>query len=97
MSVSLFYDFQAKPGRADELLALLQAGRDVGLTVPGCEAYVVLQAEHDPHRLMMVERWSSPNAHRDHFERNVLATGVLDKATSLVVTPPQPPVYYLTR
>ena len=97
MSVTVFYDFQAAPGRAEELLALLRAGRDFGLTVPGCEDYEVHQSETDPHRLMMVERWASPQAHRAHFEQNVVASGVLEQATALMVRPPDPPVYYVTR
>jgi quinol monooxygenase YgiN len=97
MSVTIFYDFRATSGNADELLALLLAGRDFGITVPGCEAYEVFQAEADPHRLMMMERWASAGAHQEHFERNVVATGVLDKASALMVEPPQPPVYYVSR
>jgi quinol monooxygenase YgiN len=97
MSVTIFYDVHATPGNADELLAVLLAGRDFGITVPGCEAYEVFQAEADPHRLMMVERWASADAHQQHFERNVVASGVLDKAIALMIEPPQPPVYCVRR
>jgi quinol monooxygenase YgiN len=97
MSVTIFYDFRATPGNADELLALLLSGRDFGLTVPGCEAYEVYQDDAEPHRLKMVERWASKDAHQEHFERNVVASGVLDKAVALMVEPPQPPVYCVRR
>lgn len=97
MSVTVFFTFQAAPGNADELLALLLQGRDFGLTVPGCEAYEIHQGSDDPHRFVMVERWSSPDAHREHFEKNVVASGVLDKATALMVDLPEPPIYYLLR
>ena len=97
MSVTVFFDFRAAPGHADELLTLLLQGRDFGLTVPGCEAYEIHQGSDDPHRFMMVERWTSPEAHRKHFEKNVVASGVLDKATSIMVEAPAPPVYYASR
>lgn len=97
MSVTVFFSFQATPGNADELLALLLQGRDFGLTVAGCEAYEIYQGSDDAHRLMLVERWASPGGHQEHFERNVVASGVLDKATALMVEPPAPPVYYRPR
>lgn len=97
MSVTVFFNFQAAPGNAGELLALLRQGRDFGLTVPGCEAYEIQQGKDDQHRFMMVERWASPAEHQEHFEKNVLASGVLDRATALMVQPPEPPVYYELR
>ncbi len=97
MTVTVFFNIQATHGHADELLALLLQGRDFGLTVPGCEAYEVHQGADDPHRLMMVERWASPAEHQEHFAKNVVESGVLDKATALMVEPPAPPIYYRSR
>jgi quinol monooxygenase YgiN len=88
MSVTVFLDFRPAPGRAEELLELLQQGRDVSLAVAGCEAYEVHQGSDDPHRFMMVERWASPEAHREHFDKNVVASGVLDQVMSIMLERP---------
>lgn len=97
MSVTIFYELSATPGNADELLKLVLAARDFGLTVDGCEAYEVFQADAEQERLLMVERWVSPEAHQQHFQHNVVATGVLDQAVALMVEPPPPPTYFISR
>ena len=96
MSVIQVVRMEATRGKAAELLALLQQGRDFTLTVDGCEAFDVYQSKDDPHQLLMVERWVSVDAHRIHFETNVMATGLLDRCQALMTGEPQL-AYYLPR
>lgn len=95
MSVTVFFTFEASAGNSEALLSVLRQGRDFGRTVDGCEAYDVYRGKDDPHKLVMVERWTSAEAQADHFEKNVLASGVLDRAVALMAEPPAPPVYFL--
>ena len=89
MSVTVIYEFVAAGGKAPELLELLRQGRDFGRTVEGCEALDIYQADTDPHRLVMIETWASADAHQEHFEQNVQATGVLDQAVALMAKQPE--------
>jgi quinol monooxygenase YgiN len=98
MSVTAIYSFEAAPGKADELLAILQQGREFAASVEGFEAYDVYQGNDDPHRFVMVERWTSVDAHQAHFEKNVKASGVLDSAEALMTAPFQmSDAYYVPR
>jgi quinol monooxygenase YgiN len=96
VSVVQVVRMEAADGKAAELLALLQGGRDFTLTVAGCEAFEVLQGKDDPDQLLMFERWASVEAHQAHFERNVRATGLLDRTVALMTGPPVL-AYYLLR
>ena len=96
MSVTIVYNFQAVPGAAGALLDLLQRGRDFALTVDGCEAFEVYQGKDDSHEFVMIERWTSVEAHQAHFEKNVKASGVLDRVEAFLTAPVQG-IYYLRR
>jgi quinol monooxygenase YgiN len=99
MSVTAIYSIEAKEGKVDELLAMLQQGRDFAKTVTGCEGFEVFQGKDDPHRLVMAEHWASPEDHQAHFEKNVKASGVLESAEKLMTEPFPPPdeSYFLLR
>lgn len=94
MIVTVIVNLHARPGSSDDLLRILLAGRDGARIAAGCESFEVHQAEDDPTRFVMVERWVSREAHREHFEAHVMKTGVLDKATELMEEPLAPPVYF---
>ena len=96
MSVIQFVRMEAAEGKSAELLALLQQGRDFTLTVDGCEGFDVYQGKDDRHQLLMVERWVSLEAHQVHFQKNVMASGLLDRCVALMTGPPQL-AYYLPR
>jgi quinol monooxygenase YgiN len=99
MSVTAIYSIEAAQGKADELLAMLQQGRDFTATVDGSEGFDVFQGRDDPNRFVMVEHWSSPEAHQAHFEKNVKGAGILDAAEDLMARPFPPPTesYYVLR
>jgi quinol monooxygenase YgiN len=71
------------------LLAVLQQGRDFSATVEGFEAFDVYQGKDNPNRFIMVERWTSVDAHQSHFENNVKGSGVLETAEALMTGPLQ--------
>jgi quinol monooxygenase YgiN len=91
MGVETIYSIRAAEGKADELLGMLLQGRDFAKSVEGCEGFEVYQGRHDPHNLVMVEHWSSVEAHRAHFAQNVRGSGVLDAAEALMTRPLPPP------
>ena len=99
MSVTAIYWVEAKEGKADELLAMLQQGRDFAVTVDGCEGFEVFQGKDHPHRFVMLEHWNSTEDHQAHFEKNVRASGVLETAEALMTAPFPPPQesYFLLR
>jgi quinol monooxygenase YgiN len=99
MSVTAIYSFQAAEGKAEELVAMLQQGRDFTLTVEGCEGFEVFQGKDDSNRFVMTESWASVEDHQSHFERNVKASGLLEHAEALMTEPFPPPdeSYYLLR
>ena len=99
MSVTAIYSIEAAEGKADELLALLRQGRDFTATVEGSEGFEVFEGKDDPLKFVMIEHWSSPEAHQEHFEKNVKGAGVLDAAEALMARPFPPPAesYYVLR
>lgn len=88
MAVDVVINFQALPGRADELLALLIEGRDVSRGADGCETFELFQREDDPHKFMFLERWSSIDAHHQNMAVNIVASGHLARILPLVAGPP---------
>ncbi|MEP7045046.1 MAG: antibiotic biosynthesis monooxygenase family protein [Ilumatobacteraceae bacterium] len=88
MSVDVVINFQAKPGHADELLALLTEGRDLSRAADGCETFELFQREDDPHKFMFLERWSSLEAHHQNMAVNIMASGHLARVMPCIVGPP---------
>ena len=88
MPVDVVINFQALPGHADELLALLIEGRDLSRAANGCENVELFQREDDPHKFMFLERWSSIEAHHQNMAVNIIASGHLARILPLIVGPP---------
>jgi quinol monooxygenase YgiN len=57
---------RAKPGRRDEVAAILLSGAD-GLRAAGCLLYVVNVADADPDTIWVYEAWQS----RDHHDASL--------------------------
>lgn len=93
MGVTVMYNFQPAEGESEALVQLLNSGRDMTLAAAGCDAFDVYQGVDDPHDVVMIEQWTSREAHQEHFERQVKTSGILDRLMTLLVEPPQP-VYY---
>ena len=56
-----------RPGRRDELVALLTRRSDL-LTEAGCRLYEVGTSEEEPDTVFVVELWDSAEAHRASLE-----------------------------
>jgi quinol monooxygenase YgiN len=89
----MIVSFQAAEGKAEALRPLLQQGRDFSRKAKGCEAFDLYQGQDDPHQFVMVQRWASAEAHHVHFEKNVKASGHLDKILPLLAKPIESGVY----
>ena len=87
MSVTMIVQFQAADGKAEPLRALLQQGRDFSLKAEGCEAFDLYQRQDDLHQFVMVQRWTSAEAHDANFGKNVKGSGHLDKILPLTAKP----------
>jgi quinol monooxygenase YgiN len=57
----------AKPGRRDELLAILNESANED-ALPGCRLYVIALDEHDPDGVWATEIWESAAAHTASLE-----------------------------
>lgn len=88
MSVDVVVNFQALPGKAEELLSLLRRGRSISEVAPGCESFRLFQREDDEHRFMFIERWASIEAHHLNMAENIVGSGHFDKILPLLVGPP---------
>jgi quinol monooxygenase YgiN len=53
---------RTKPGRRDEVVAILLSGAD-GLRAAGCLLYIVNVAENDPDMIWVNEAWESKKHH----------------------------------
>ncbi len=88
MSVDVVINFQAAPGRAAELLPLLQEGRDISRAADGCESFELFQREDDEHKFLFLERWHSIDAHHSNMADNIVASGHFGRILPLLVGPP---------
>jgi quinol monooxygenase YgiN len=88
MSINVVINFEAAPGRADELLPLLQEGRDISRTAQGCESFDLFRRGDDADRFMFLEQWVSIEAHHENMINNIVASGHLERILPLLVGPP---------
>lgn len=95
MSVDVVVNFQALPGKADELLLLLRRGRDTSKAAVGCESFELFRREDDDHKFMFIERWTSIEAHHHNMTANILESGHFSKLVPLLAGPPDNGVIHL--
>ena len=88
MSVDVVINFQALPGCATELRALLSQGRDISRAADGCESFELYQRDDDEHKFMFLERWTSIESHHESMATNIVASGHLARIIPLIVGPP---------
>lgn len=87
VSVTYVVNLQASEGNAEKLLSLLQQGRDFSRKAEGCESFEVFKRKDDPHKLMLLERWTSLEAHQENMAKNVVASGHFEKIQPLLAGP----------
>ena len=88
MTISVVINFQALPGRAAELLPLLQEGRNISRVAEGCISFDLFQRQDDENKFMFFEEWSSVEAHHKNMTDNIVASGHLMRLLPLLVGPP---------
>jgi quinol monooxygenase YgiN len=67
MSIRLIVNFVAAPGKSAEYLEAWQARcRLVEAEEPGCEQYEIFQSALDPHKLALLEHWTTQEAFDAH-------------------------------
>ncbi len=88
MSVNVVINFQAAGGRADELLPLLQEGRDISRAADGCQSFDLFQREDDEHKFMFLEQWDSIEHHHENMVNNIVGSGHFGRILPLLVGPP---------
>ncbi len=88
MSIRVLVIFQALPGHADELLRLLQKDRDVSRCSPGCESFELFQREDDRQKFMLIERWTSIDAHHKNMTEHIIDEGHFGGVLALLAGPP---------
>ena len=59
---------KAKPGKSDELAAILLEGFEQGNTLPGCHLYVVAKDTENPDHIWVTEVWDNKEAHADSLK-----------------------------
>jgi quinol monooxygenase YgiN len=64
MSVNIITQFKTKPGRADDLIALIRKVLPESLQQPGCEEVAIRQNQDEPDDIISAQKWSS----RRHYE-----------------------------
>ncbi len=62
MKYSYIGSMRTKPGRRDEVIAIMLSGVD-GLKAAGCHSYVVCTSEQDPDIIWVTEVWQSKEHH----------------------------------
>lgn len=67
MSVAILVDFQVKPERRDEFLALIRWNAQLTReTEPGCERFDIVIADDDPNHIALVEIYRDESARASH-------------------------------
>jgi quinol monooxygenase YgiN len=58
----------AKPGMRDQYAAALQGTIDITHGEDGCEQYELCYSQEDANKLVLLERWTSPELLEKHME-----------------------------
>jgi quinol monooxygenase YgiN len=67
MSLTVVAECLAAPGYEDRLRTALEAMIEPSLDEPGCLAYQPYVDPNEPARMVVVERWTGPDALDSHF------------------------------
>ena len=68
MALRLVVTFQAAPGKAQDFAEAFKPLQAITHAEEGCEQYELLQSLDDPHRLVLLERWTSEGLLQKHLD-----------------------------
>ncbi|MGH9302109.1 MAG: putative quinol monooxygenase [Acidimicrobiales bacterium] len=77
----------SEPG-LDQLLGVLAKYVVVSRQSPGCRNIDLCHSQTQPGRFLIIEKWESPQAQRDHFDSPQMVE-MADSCRGLLVHPPQ--------
>lgn len=94
MSIARINQFQAKPGKGQDLRELLLSFVPAVRATEGCESAQLLVSNANPDRMVMLEVWSDAEAHKKSV-RNI-PEGDVKRLLALVAAPPKGGFYDFT-
>ena len=68
MAVRLVVTLMAKPGMRDAYASALQGTIEITHGESGCEQYELFHSREDPDKLVLLERWTTPEHLDAHME-----------------------------
>ncbi len=85
MSVTAIIKLTANPGKREELELAMAAAVAATAAQPECLAIELLRCVEDQHQLLLIEQWTSQQAHVE-FIQGVIAGGGLEPLLALLAT-----------
>ncbi|PRY02736.1 putative quinol monooxygenase [Allonocardiopsis opalescens] len=82
MAYGYIGSMRARPGRRDEVVAILLSGSD-GLRAAGCRLYLVARAADDPDTIWVTEVWESRERHQESL-RLPETRAAIERATPML-------------
>lgn len=67
MSVNVIAQFKAKPGRANDLIALIRKLLPESLRQVGCEEVAIRQNQDEPDDIISAQKWASRRHYEDYM------------------------------
>jgi quinol monooxygenase YgiN len=67
MSISIITQFKTKPGRADDLIALIRKLLPESLQQAGCEEVAIRQNQDEPDDIISAQKWASRRHYEDYM------------------------------
>jgi quinol monooxygenase YgiN len=86
VSTHVVTDFRTKPGKADELIAILAAASPDSLTHHGCEAIRIRREQDDPSHVVSFTQWETRQDYDDYLSWRT-DSGLTDEVSHLLTKP----------
>ena len=86
MSTHVVTDFNTKPGKADELIALLTKASADSITHRGCEAIRLRRDQDNPSHIVSFTQWNTRQDYDDYLSWRT-ASGLTDEVSHLLTEP----------
>jgi quinol monooxygenase YgiN len=67
MSINIITQFKTKPGRSNDLIALIRQWLPESLEQPGCEEVAVRQNQDEPDDVISAQRWASRRLYENYM------------------------------
>ena len=88
MSILVLLELEAKEGKADAVIDVLQRNLGDTRARPGCESVTVHRDQDQPNAILLVERWAT-RADDDAYRAWRAGDGAIKEMAGLVAGPPK--------